>query len=120
MRLVIATDTHWQSLFGTTPPDGWFGRTLLDGEGRIAAMGVVWFAIDGRWWAGFRLEAPEALPRVAIHRAALDGLAFSREQGLALHALCDETRPRAREWLERLGFRMTDERLPGGVVWRTR
>lgn len=117
MKLVLATAAHYKALFAIDPPDCWFGKTLIDERSRLIGMGLVWWGPDGRWWAGMELARDVGAPRVLVHRAALDALAFAREQGLVIHALCDESKPRARAWLNRLGFTMTDERLPQGVVW---
>lgn len=81
---------------------------LRDGE-RMLAIGGVWWS-DGVAWAMF--DAAPSAPR-AVHRMALQMLRALDQAGeRRIYAWCDETRPRAREWLHRLGFQPA-----GQEVW---
>jgi len=81
-------------------------------EGRMACLFYA-YPIGDRWWVGF--DRNEHCTR-AVHKEilrALDVLAAveidGEKQITELWAQCDEAKPRAREWMEHLGFvRVTD------------
>lgn len=76
-------------------------------EGRLAALFCA-FPADGKWWVGF--DRNEHCSR-SVHKQivkALDALASVEIDGerqiSEVWAILDETKPRAREWMEHLGF----------------
>jgi hypothetical protein len=88
------------------------GFACRDATGRLAALFCA-FPFEGRWWATFDRNERCTL---SVHRQvlkALDALAavdIDGKQAITeLWALCDEARPRAREWMEHVGFRPVNE-----------
>lgn len=81
-------------------------------DGVLVAIGCCFIGDDNRWWASFggRGEFPHG-----IHRKSLDLLhAVGRAGASEIRAMLDNTIPRAREWLLRLGFRPAD---PAETEW---
>jgi hypothetical protein len=73
---------------------------------RLVAIGCCWVDEDNRWWASF--GGREDFPH-GIHRKSLDLLdAVGRAGATEIRAMLDDTIPRAREWLLRLGFHPAD------------
>lgn len=105
---------------GSVPQAVAMGITVERADEAIAGYGGV-HLYEGRHWVFFHL-APgtigEALRRPAfLHRLVRRGLAAVDAAGIGpVHALCEEWRPRSREWLAALGFRpMTDAEKDDGI-----
>lgn len=87
------------------------GFAARDDAGELAALFVA-YPNGGRWWAAFtrnercvwtvHWEVDDAL------RTLAKTLVDAGEDG-SIWALCDETKPRARAWMEYLGFRPANE-----------
>lgn len=97
---VPLTQAHLDAWGAEFTIDDMVGLALVDGERVLALGGVRW--VDGRAWCHFD-AVPEASP--FVHRAAVHVASAVLSAGeTTLYAHCDETRPRARAWLERFGF----------------
>ena len=71
--------------------------------------------VYGRHFAFFHLEDERARMPFLIHRAVKASIAIAEAGGISpIFTFCDETHPRARAWMLRLGFRelRADERDP--------
>ncbi len=105
---VPLTQAHLDAWGAEFTADEMAGLALVDGDRVLALGGVRW--VDGRAWCHFD-AVPEASP--FVHRAAVHVASAVLSAGeTTLYAHCDETRPRARAWLERFGFVEQD-----GGVW---
>lgn len=81
----------------------WFGMIAWDGDEPVAA-GTVFWDQWGRAWGAFDKVRP--VSAFVMHRTAVTVMRWLAEVGEpALYVSCSETEPRARYWLERLGFR---------------
>jgi hypothetical protein len=66
-------------------------------------------------------DAKAGVPAIVMHRTAVKVLRWLRETDTRrVLTACDESRPRAAEWLRRLGFRPTAIDVPGFAtkVWQ--
>lgn len=97
-----AADTHFDSRAANA-----HGITLtLDGR-TVAFGGLV--KVGPHWWTFAHIE-PEARQAITLHRMALRGLAGADAAGIdVIYGYCDETKPRALDWIERIGFRLARE-----------
>jgi hypothetical protein len=79
---------------------------------RLVAIGCCWVDDENRWWASFggRNDFPPGIHRKSMDLLKAVGLAGAKE----IRAMLDDTIPRAREWLLRLGFRPAD---PAETEW---
>lgn len=81
-------------------------------DGNLVAIGCCFVDDDNRWWASFGGRGD--FPR-GIHRKSMDLLAAVACAGVTeVRAMLDQSIPRAREWLLRLGFRPAD---PAETEW---
>jgi hypothetical protein len=115
MGLRPATDDDWYVFTGQTPPKAWFGY-VYENDFMILGLGGFFSSLDGRWWMTFR-RAPGARQTKSAHTAALRLVALAAEAGITLHALADDRVDGAQKWIERLGFRATEEQIEGYTVW---
>lgn len=83
------------------------GFAGFSSSGRMACLFCA-YPLGGRWWVGFSRN--EQCTR-SVHKQivkALDALASVEIDGVQqiteVWAQCDESQPRAREWMEHLGF----------------
>jgi len=98
---------------------GWCGRVMRKGS-LVAAFGGALESVEPGVWFGF-LEVPKHLRRPSLLRHALSVLNEAKASGATvIRAACDESIPRAREFMERLGFSPTDETIDDKVVWEWR
>lgn len=106
LRLFEPADAAQEGYDGSWPA---CGITALDDDGNIMGYGGVQVWKTRRWV--FLKVLDERLRRPHfLHRIILRGLEASFEGDMAdIFATCDETKPRAREWLARLGFRELTE-----------
>lgn len=83
------------------------GFAARDDEGQLAAIACAFLA-DGRWWAVFgRSEKARLTPsnRVALILAVETLIVGFAKAGIKeLRAELDDTKPRARDFLEHMGF----------------
>ena len=86
-------------------------------DGDLAGLGgAVWFA--GACWVFFAVYDERMRSAIMVHRRARKFLNILQETGEPLIlALCDEWRPRAMEWMRRLGFEPTEQTLEGRTIW---
>jgi hypothetical protein len=93
---------------------GW----AYEAKGEVLALGSICWDSYGQAMCFF--EAKDAVPAIVMHRTAVKALRWLRETDTRrVLTACDESRPRAAEWLRRLGFRPTAIDVPGfdTVVW---
>ena len=61
--------------------------------------------VGTKWWTFSEIK-PEARVAIRLHRLVLAGLKNAEAEGITpIYGYCDETKPRARDWIERIGFR---------------
>lgn len=81
-------------------------------DGELVAI-ACFYCEDARWWCAFR-RTDRCLP--SVHAMTLKAFNALRAADVReVWALLDETRPRARIWMERLGFELVTE-----TEWRLR
>lgn len=100
---------------GRAPPPSWWGYV----EARphfIEGFGAIYQAADGRWWLTFA-RSPGIRKTKAAHAGAKRLLADADEKGITVHVLADPRFDGAEMWVERLGFRRSDEIIEGHTVW---
>jgi cytosine/adenosine deaminase-related metal-dependent hydrolase len=74
----------------------------------IGAAGVS--TVNGESWVWTKLKPEARIFKFALHRAALDILGALRDEGCKrVYAHVDMGKPRAAEWLRRLGFRVVGQ-----------
>ena len=109
MKFQDITATHIQAWGEPTfnDEDLICGFAAYSDDGHLAALFCA-FPVDGRWWVGF--DRNEHCSR-SVHKQivkALDALASVEIDGerqiTEVWAYLDETKPRARAWMEHLGF----------------
>ena len=95
-----------------------WGGWVYPADEPVAMGAVCWDAKD---WAVCFFTACGQVPPVVAHRTAWRAMRWLRETGGARRILTvpDETKPRAAEWLRRLGFRPTETVIPGidAALW---
>lgn len=80
-------------------------------EGEIVGLGIV--CRDQQKLVSVWADMVEGLSPFLLHRLATKALAELREQKVKLvRCYCDESKPRAADWLLRLGFLPTETVLP--------
>ena len=112
-RVVLraATADDWIVLLGVEPPPvshSW----VADLGYMLAGLGGFYRAEDGRWWVTF-VRAPGIRHTLTANKAARLALHTADEMEITLNAIADTRIAGAEQWLERLGFRRTDERHEG-------
>lgn len=114
-QVVEATDEDLARMFGGVVIHGeWYGLCARRGR-LVTAMGGVLRKEDAFY--AF-LEVPAYMRGRYVYRHAFRFLQSLKERGVqSVRASCDETIPRAKEFMERLGFTETDEQLDGRTVW---
>ena len=110
-----ADDRDWRIFYGQPAPLYWSGLVLEDPV-MILGIGGLYASEDGRWWA-FMKRAPGVGCVFSAQRAAMHMMAVGKEAGLTIHALADPAIVGSDKWLQRLGFRRTDEIMKGLVTW---
>jgi hypothetical protein len=111
-----ATEDDVHRFYGIEFGAGWHGRVMRKGR-LVAAFGGALESAEPGVWFGF-LEVPKHLRRPVLLRHALSVLKEAKASGATIiRAACDESIPRAREFMERLGFSPTDETIDGKKVW---
>jgi RimJ/RimL family protein N-acetyltransferase len=77
----------------------------IEADGRLVAVGGL-VQVERHWWT-FSDIKPEARNPWVLHRLVLGGLAVADRSGIGrVYGYCDETKPRARRWIEAIGFRL--------------
>lgn len=117
--IVPATEDDFARFYrGVVPTAQWMGSAVRKGR-LVAGFGGALEVSDGIWFAF--LDVPAHLRSRAIYKRIILALAeIRRRGGREVRAMCDETIPRAKEMLERLGFEPTDEVIDGKAVWHVR
>jgi hypothetical protein len=107
----LATSEDMTKLGATLPP--WavrWGGWVYPADGEPTAYGLVYWDASGRAFCFFDGEAPA----IVMHRVATRALCWLRMANASrILSACDQSRPRAAEWLRRLGFRPTETEVPG-------
>lgn len=81
------------------------GLTVMNEDGGVVGYGGVSVLLKRRWaFLTIRDEQLRGKPFL-LHRLIVKGLALAQGDGGAIFVLLDETKPGARAWLQRLGFR---------------
>lgn len=79
------------------------GVSVVDDDRLIATGGIV--RLGTKWWTFSEIQ-PEARVAVRLHRLVMEGLRHCENLGMTpVYGYCDETKPRAKDWIERIGFR---------------
>ncbi|MGN6773248.1 MAG: hypothetical protein ACTHJQ_25890 [Rhizobiaceae bacterium] len=95
---------------------GYHGRVMRKGK-LVAAFGGVIESSDEGVWFGF-LDVPRHLRKPTLYRHTLAVLNDAKASGAkVIRAACDTDIPRAREFMERLGFLPTEETIDGKVIF---
>jgi hypothetical protein len=120
-RRTRQSDIHRFGQFVLQKPARFYGLTAWCGR-RAVGMGGVAKPLDGgpAWGYVFRAPGFEDALGKGLHRRALRFLAALRRCGIRVETSCDETVPRASEWLARLGFVATDRRYDGAPIFELR
>ncbi len=85
------------------------GNNILGMSGYTLKNNTAWFFMD----------VLERIKRPVMYRYGVRFLKHLRESGITdIRAICDETKPKAREFMERLGFEQTEDELDGVRVWK--
>jgi len=102
-----ATNEDFLSFYGKEAPEVWVG-IVHEEHGRIDGFGVVIWNEWGKAMGFVDRKAP--LSPLVMQRAVKRMFKALRAAGEpAVYVTCDETYPRARYWLERLGFKPTED-----------
>ena len=111
-----ATDEDLARFFrGAVVHDEWYGMCARRGK-LVTAMGGVFRGPGGAFYGFLDIGAGQRGPHA--YRHAKRFLKRISDAGVdVVRTTCDESIPRAREFLERLGFIETDELLDGKVMW---
>lgn len=113
--LRAATDNDYEAFFGRPAPAEWFGLV----EARpylIEGIGCIFRCTEGRYWLAF-VRCPGVSKVKTAHAAAKKLLSMAEERGLTVHALADPDIQGSSKWIERLGFRRSDETKGDLPVW---
>lgn len=114
LTIRVAKRKDFLRYYGTPAPKTF---TAMVGErgGEIVAIGGVFY--DGGTAMGF-LDAKER-PALSLHRTAVKFMKTMKAVGEpAIYTACEDTIPRAADWLLRLGFKMTPDTVDGQRIWR--
>lgn len=115
LTIRVATDDDFRTFYEREPPEVWHAM-CGDRDGIIAGIAGVVYGEDGVA-IGF-LDATER-PSFALHRAAKRFLAVMKAVGeKAIYTSCEDSIPRAEEWLIRLGFKLLPGEIEGQRIWR--
>lgn len=118
MALRPATADDWAAMFGMQEPADWFG--LVEARPHLVeGLGCIYRDASGRWWISFK-RCPGVGKTKTAHASAKRLLDMARERGITVHGIADPEIDGGEKWLERLGFRRTDDELGGLRVWQTR
>lgn len=113
--LRLATTADFEAFYGHPAPGDWFG--LVEARPHlIEGLGLIFKCTEGRWWIAFA-RCPGVGKVKTAHAAAKQLLRMADERGLTVNALSDPDITGADKWVERLGFRRSDEVKGGCVVW---
>lgn len=116
MALRPATEEDWVAFTGLPVPGTWMGLVYAT-PWLIEGMGAVYLGTDGRWWLTFE-RAPGVRRVKTAHRAAKQLLSEIEALGVGpVHAQANPRIDGATLWMERLGFRRSDDELGGLPVW---
>ena len=115
LTIRVATESDFRSFYDRDPPELWHAM-CGDRDGTIVGMAGVVYGLDGVAM-GF-LDATER-PSFALHRTAKKFLAVMKAVGeTAIYTSCEDSIPRAEEWLIRLGFKLLPDTVEGQRIWR--
>jgi hypothetical protein len=115
MALRRAEDADWEAMTGMPAPSDWFG--LVEASNYlIEGMGAIYRDMCGRWWFAFQ-RVPFAGKIKTAHKAAKVLLNEAAERGIEVRAIADPRIDGSQLWIERLGFKKTDEEIEGHAVW---
>lgn len=110
-----ATDADYEAMFGRPAPADWFGLVSAKPH-LIEGIGLVFRCAEDRWWLSF-VRCPGVGKVKTAHGAAKQLLAMADARGVTVNALADPDIAGAETWIERLGFRRSDETKGGLAVW---
>lgn len=91
------------------------GVTAVEG-GRVVGYGFIYW-LENRAIAVFHADSSIREQKTLIHRTVRRVLKAFDISAEPLLTYCDESIPRAREWLQRLGFRELDYTQDGHRLW---
>lgn len=115
LTIRLATEADFRSFYDRDPPEIWHAM-CGDRDGKIVGIAGVVYDDDGIA-IGF-LDTHER-PSFALHRAAKRFLAVMKAVGeKAIYTSCEDSVPRAEEWLIRLGFKLLPDVVDGQRLWR--
>lgn len=114
-RLEDLTSDHFREFYADFVPKDIVGYALRGDDGKLICLGGIWF-IDGNAWATF---GSNGSPPPHVHRTGARILKSVAEAGVrVVWAELDESKPKARKWLERFGFVHHSYSPEGIPIWR--
>jgi len=115
LRTELLTGWHFVEIGLGYAPEDVSGFALRDDDGKLLAMGGLWF-IDDRAVATFWSRGPSPL---RVHRLAIKIVQAAVHAGVTeIWAEEDARVPNARKWLERFGFERVGQAEDGLPLWR--
>lgn len=115
MALRPAVDRDWEAVTGMRAPAEWFG--YVDGsQWLVEGLGAVYLGADERWWLSF-WRCPGVRKTKTAHAGAVRLIRDAKDKGLTLYAMADPSISGSSFWIERLGFRRSEEERMGIPVW---
>lgn len=116
MAIRPADDDDWAAMTGYQAPAEWFGFVEQEKSWLIDGMGTIYKGLDGRWWITFQ-RTPGVRKLKTAQAAAKRLLAEAESRGITVNGMPDPKICGSTVWMERLGFRRTDENIGGIDVW---
>lgn len=110
-----ATDDDYSAMFGTMPPQEWFGLVAKT-QWLILGIGAVYRGTDGKYWMMFTRSPGVRMTKTA-HMAGKRLVQQAKDKGLEVRALADNRISGAALWLRKLGFKQSTETIEGYPVW---
>lgn len=115
--LRLATDADWWRYLARPKPTWWVGITLED-EHMLLGLGGVYLGTDKRLWAFFDKSRGVSI-RFSMQKGARLLFEALREAGVVeVSAVADGDIAGSTLWIERLGFKPTDELHKGLTIWK--
>ena len=108
------TPEHFVEWGAPFVPQDLLGYAIRSELGELVCLGGLWI-IEGKAWATFDAKGE---PPLIVHRLAVTLLREAKKVGIAeVWAELDETKPKARKWMERCGFVFTNNG-DSPQIWR--
>ena len=113
-RVEDLTPEHFVEWGAAFVPQNLLGYAVRNAEGFLVCLGGLWI-IEGKAWATFDAKGD---PPLIVHRLAVTLLKEAEKAGITeVWAELDETKPKAKKWMERCGFVYTNN-SDAVQIWR--